>query len=79
MIIDMMPTESGRVKQISTAPDWFDWAYRFIRETNEIDMVLAGTSSVNHLNQFIDIFEEKDLQRIPDMRDIDSGIKHCHE
>ena len=79
-IIDMMPTESGRISQVSNAPDWYDWAYRFIRETKEIDMVLAGTSSVKHLDQMMDIFENKDLDSIPDMRIIQAGSRgYCHE
>lgn len=79
-IIDMMPTESGRLFEVDTSDNWRDWNLRFIRENRNIDIVLAGTSSVKHFDQYWDILVDKvDLVTLPDMRIINNEHKHCHE
>lgn len=79
-IIDMMPTESGRLLQISTAPDFLRWNLSFINDNKNIDLILAGTSKPAHLDQvLISTGEKEDPEPVPDMRIISSGIAHCHE
>ena len=79
-IIDMMPTEGGRIFELSQQPTWRDWNFRFIRDNPNIDIVLCGTSSTKHFDEMWDIIvEEKDLKNIPDMRKIEGANKHCTE
>lgn len=79
-IIDMMPTESGRMLQISTAPDFMRWNLTFINNNKDIDLILAGTTNPEHLDQmFVAAGEKEDPEPVPDMRVINSGISHCHE
>ena len=79
-IIDMMPTESGRLFEVDTSDNWRDWNFRFIRENKNIDIVLAGTSNVKHFDQYWDILvDKKDIVTLPDMRIINGEHKHCHE
>ncbi len=79
-IIDMMATESGRLLQISTAPDFIRWNLSFINDNKNIDLILAGTQNPKHLDQIlIATGEKEDPEPVPDMRVINSGIGHCHE
>lgn len=76
-VLDMMPTESGRISFLSTSKDWFDWAFRFVRDCKYVDSILAGTSSIKHLQQILDIFNEEDIKNIPDMRILNPNSKVC--
>ena len=79
-IIDMMPTESGRLLQVSTAPDFIRWNLSLISMNKDIDLILAGTKNPKHMDQiFIAVGEKEDPEPVPDMRVINSGISHCHE
>lgn len=77
-VIDMMPHESGRIGQVSTAEDWFRWADRFALNNKNIDVVLEGTSYVPHFQMMLE--EAGILKRdIQEMRDIDGTSHRCHE
>ena len=77
-VIDMMPHESGRIGQISTAEDWFRWADRFALNNKNIDVVLEGTSWVPHFQMMLE--EAGILKReIQEMRDIEGTSHRCHE
>ena len=77
-VIDMMPHESGRIGQISTAEDWFRWADRFALNNKNIDVVLEGTSYIPHFQMMLE--EAGVLKRdIQEMRDIEGTSHRCHE
>lgn len=77
-VIDMMPHESGRIGQISTAEDWFRWADRFALNNKNIDVVLEGTSYIPHFQMMLE--EAGILKRdVQEMRDIEGTHKHCME
>ena len=79
-IIDMMPTESGRLLQISTAPDFIRWNLSFINDNKNIDLILAGTKNPKHMDSvFVAVGEKEDPEPVPDMRVIGNGIGHCSE
>ena len=80
-LICMMPLESGRVTQITSAPDWIKWCLRFVMDNKNFDIYLSGTSYTKHLDGFlIAAGEMKDPNPVPDMRIINAGApSHCHE
>ena len=79
-IIDMMPHESGRMLQLTTAPDWYRWNDTLICNNKDIDYVLVGTTNPAHIDEMlVAAGEMEDPSPVPDMRTIDSGVKHCHE
>lgn len=80
-IIDMMPHESGRLSQISTAPDYYRWNDTFINNNKDIDYILVGTKNPQHIDDMlIAAGEMEDPLPVPDMRIINSGVPgHCHE
>ena len=79
-IIDMMPHESGRLLQVSTAPDYIRWNDTFINNSPDIDYILVGTTYDKHIDDMlIACGEMEDDKPVPDMRIINSGIGHCHE
>lgn len=79
-IIDMMPHESGRMKQLSTAPDYYRWNDTFICNNENIDYILVGTTNPEHFdNMFIAAGEMEDPEPVPDMRVINGNVAgHCH-
>jgi predicted aldo/keto reductase-like oxidoreductase len=79
-LIDMMPTESGRIGQVSMNQDWFNWAHRYIRDYSSMDYVLLGSHYIKHLEPAVKIYKRKDLEELPDMRIINAAKPgHCHE
>ena len=76
----MMPHESGRMLQLTTAPDWYRWNDTLICNNKDIDYVLVGTTNPAHIDEMlVAAGEMEDPSPVPDMRTIDSGVKHCHE
>lgn len=79
-IIDMMPHESGRLLQVSTAPDYIRWNDNFIMANKNISVVLEGTTNPENIDKMLICAEEiKDPNPIPDMRIIGDGSCHCSE
>lgn len=76
IIIDCMPLESGRVCQVNTSESFLGWAREFVRDNKDIDVILAGTKSENHLEKWFRTMEGKHFVDIPNMREI-PNMKHC--
>ena len=72
----MMPHESGRMLQLTTAPDWYRWNDTLICNNKDIDYVLVGTTNPAHIDEMlVAAGEMEDPSPVPDMRTIDSGSK----
>lgn len=79
-IIDMMPHESGRLLEISTAPDFIKWNDKFIMKNKDISVVLEGTTNPDNIDKMLICANElKEPNPIPDMRIIGNGSCHCAE
>lgn len=79
-ILDCMPHEGGRLNQLSTSPEWIRWNDSFILANKNIDYVLEGTTSEEHLDSLLVLAgEKKDPHPVPDMRKLTMvGMKGCH-
>lgn len=55
--IIMMPREQGKIKQISYAPVWQNWCFRYACMNEYADYIAASSLSVNHIKEDIAIAE----------------------
>lgn len=68
-VICCMPMESGRVCLVNTSKPFLNWAKRFVLDNKDLDIILAGTKSVKHLQEWYDC-EDRSAFKVPDMRDL---------
>lgn len=75
-IFNCMPLESGRIKQINDSKPFIRWAEKFVWDNKDIDVILAGTSKKEHLDDWL-IFTKDKEDFVPDMRDLGIDAKVC--